>query len=74
VQVRLADVRVAGRLEPRHRLGRPRGHVLGKQDRPVGGNEPGGVEEVLDRERNPLADALRPSEEDSLEVGQKTAR
>jgi hypothetical protein len=48
--------------------------VLGEQDRAVGRDESGGVEEVLDRERNPLADALRPSEEDSLEVGQKTAR
>jgi hypothetical protein len=72
VEIRLADVRVADSLEPRHRLGRPRGHVVGEQDRPVGRDQAGGVEEVLDRERNPLADAFRPGEEDPL--GQKTAR
>jgi len=34
--------------------------VLGEQDRAVGRDEPGRVEEVLDGERDPVADLLRP--------------
>ena len=74
VQVGLADVRVAGRLEQPHRLGRLARHVLGEQDRAVGGDEPGRVEQVLDRERDPLARLLRAGEEDALGRAQKTAR
>jgi hypothetical protein len=48
--------------------------VVGEQDRAVGRDEPGGVEQVLDRQRNPFADALRPGEEDALELAQSTAR
>jgi hypothetical protein len=69
VQVRLADVRVARRLEPPYRLGRLARDMLGEQDRAVGRDEPGRVEQVLDRERDPLGGRLRPGEED-----QKIAR
>jgi hypothetical protein len=48
--------------------------VVGEQDRAVGGDEPGGVEQVLDRERDPLAGRLRAGEEDALGRAQKTAR
>jgi hypothetical protein len=48
--------------------------VVGEQDRAVGRDESRGVEEVLDRERDSLADALRPGEEDSFGLAQKTAR
>ncbi len=57
VQVRLADVRVAGRLEPLHGLGRLGRDVLGEDRRAVGRRQAGGVEEVLDRERDPLGRA-----------------
>jgi hypothetical protein len=40
--------------------------MLGEQDRAVGRDEPSGVEEVLDRERNPLAGLLGAGEEDPL--------
>jgi len=74
VQVGLADVCVAGRLQPPHRLGRLARHVVGEQDRAVGRDEPGRVEQVLDRERDPLAGRLRAGEEDALRRAQKTAR
>jgi hypothetical protein len=48
--------------------------VVGKEDRAVGRDQSGGVEKVLDRERNPLADVLRPREEDSFVFDQKTAK
>jgi len=48
--------------------------VVGKEDRAVGRDQSGGVEEVLDRELNPLADVLRPREEDSFGLAQSTAR
>jgi len=48
--------------------------VVGEQDRAVGRDQSGGVEQVLDRERNPLADVLRPCEEDSFGFDQNTAR
>jgi hypothetical protein len=48
VQVRLADVGVAGALEPRDRLGRCVRDVLSEQDRPVGRRQAGGVEQVFD--------------------------
>jgi hypothetical protein len=48
--------------------------MVGEQDRPVRRREPGGVEKVLDRERNPLTDALRAGEEDPLGLAQKIAR
>ncbi len=50
VQVRLADVRVSGRLEPPHRLGRLRRHVVGEHGRAVRRPHARRVEEVLDRE------------------------
>ena len=65
VQVRLAHVRVAGRLEPGHGLGAALGHVVGEQDRAVGRRQPGGVEQVLDRERDSLGDLLWAGKEDS---------
>jgi hypothetical protein len=74
VQVRLPDVRVAGRLEQPHRLGRLGGHMLGEQDRAVGRDEAGRVEQVFDGEPDSLAGRLRPGEEDPVEDGQKTAR
>jgi hypothetical protein len=74
VQVGLADVRVAGRLETPYRLRGLTWHVLGEQDRAVGGDEPCRVEQVLDRERDPLARLLRAGEEDALGRTQKTAR
>jgi hypothetical protein len=48
--------------------------VLCEQDRAVGGHEPGRVEQVLDRERDPLARLVRAGEEDALGRAQKTAR
>jgi hypothetical protein len=48
--------------------------VLGEQDRAVGRDEARGVEEILDRERNPLAGLLRAGEEDSFELVQESAR
>jgi hypothetical protein len=69
VQVGLADVRVPGRLEPPDRLRRLARDVLGEQDRAVGRDEPGGVEKILNRERDPFGRRLRPGEED-----QKIAR
>ena len=74
VQVGLADVRIAGRLQPPHRLGCLARDVVGEQDRAVGRDEPGRVEQVLDRERDPLAGLLRAGEEDALGCAQKIAR
>jgi hypothetical protein len=74
VQVGLAHVRVPGRLEPPHRLGGLARDVLGEQDRPVGRDEPGRVEEILDRERDPLAGLRRAGEEDAFGRAQKAAR
>jgi len=48
--------------------------VLGEQDRAVRRDEAGGVEQVFDGKPDPLAGRLRPGEEDSFELGQKTAR
>jgi hypothetical protein len=48
--------------------------VLGEEDRAVGRDEAGGVEEVLDRERDSVADLLRPREEDAFELAQSSAR
>jgi hypothetical protein len=48
--------------------------VLGEQDRAVGRDEARGVEEILDRERNPLAGVLRAGEEDFFELAQESAR
>jgi hypothetical protein len=48
--------------------------VLGEQDRAVGRDEARGVEEILDRERNPLAGLLRAGEEDPFELAQESAR
>jgi hypothetical protein len=64
VQVGLAYVPVPGRLEPPYRLGRLARDVRGEQDRAVGRDEPGGVEQVLDRQRDPLGRRLRAGEED----------
>jgi hypothetical protein len=43
--------------------------VLGEEDRTVGRDETGGVEEVLDRERDPGADNVGPSKEDPFALG-----
>ena len=59
VQVRLADVRVAGRLEPADGFGRLGGHVVGEDRRAVRRRQPGGVEEILDRERDAVRRRLR---------------
>jgi hypothetical protein len=64
VQVRLADVHVARRFEPQHRLGGRRRDVVGEDRRAVRRGQAGGVEEILDGERDPLARPLRPSEKD----------
>jgi hypothetical protein len=72
VQVRLADVRVAGGLQTPDGLGGLSRYVLGEQDRAVGRDEVGGVEEVLNSERYPLAGLLGSSEKDPL--AQESAR
>ena len=65
VQVRLAGDRVAGVLEQAHgRRGR-RGHVAGEDRRAVRRLEPGRVEEILDRDRDPGRRGLGPGEEDA---------
>ena len=78
VQVRLADVRVAGRLEPPHRLGGLRRDVLGEDRRAVRRRQAGGVEEVLDGERDPARRARRAARGRSRagrpELTQSTAR
>jgi hypothetical protein len=43
--------------------------VLGEENRPVGGDEPGGVEEVLDSERDASTWSLRPGEKNTFELG-----
>jgi hypothetical protein len=48
--------------------------MLGEQDRAVGRDEAGRVEQVFDGEPDSLAGRLRPGEEDPVEDGQKTAR
>ena len=64
VQIRLADVRVAGLLEQPHRGRRLAGHVPGEDRRAVGRLEPGRVEEILDGEPDPGRRWVRPGEED----------
>jgi hypothetical protein len=54
VKVRLADNRVAGRLQPRDRLGGAVRDVVGEDGRAIGRPEAGSVEEVLDREGDPV--------------------
>jgi hypothetical protein len=54
VKVRLADNRVAGRLQPRDRLGGAVRDVVGEDGRAVSRREAVGVEEILDRERDPV--------------------
>jgi hypothetical protein len=53
VQVRLADVRIAGRLEQPHRVRRLGRHVIREDGRAVGRADTGRVEEILDREPDP---------------------
>jgi hypothetical protein len=49
--------------------------VVGEHDRAVRRRQPGGVEEILDRERNAvLRDRVRSREEDAVEIGQAIAR
>jgi hypothetical protein len=48
VEVRLSDVDVARALQPEDGLGRVSRDVVGKDRRPVGRGQAGGVEEVLD--------------------------
>jgi hypothetical protein len=74
VQVGLADVDVARVLQQAHGRGGLGRYVLGEEDRAVGRDEPGRVEEVLDGERDPVADLLGPREEDALGLAQSTAR
>ena len=69
VQVGLADVGVARCFEPPDRLRGLTRHVLREENRPVGGDEPGGVEEVLNSERDASTWSLRPGEEDTFELG-----
>jgi hypothetical protein len=74
VQVRLADVRVAGGLEPDDGLGGAVGDVVGEDDRPVGRDEPGRVEEVLDREPDSERWLGGPCEKDPVGRRQSSAR
>jgi len=77
VQVRLADVEVAGSLEPADGLSGLLRDVVGEEDRAVGGDERGGVEEVLDRQALALGrvlGALGPREEDAVWSRQSKAR
>jgi len=69
VEIRLADVDIARSLEPLHSLRAVGRNVLGEEDRAIGRDEAGGVEEILDRERDAYAGILRPCEKDPLELG-----
>ena len=53
MQVRLADVHVAGRLQPDDRLGGTLRHMVGEEDRTVGGAQTRRVEKVLTARRMP---------------------
>ena len=64
MQVRLADVHVSSALEPGDRLGSAFRHLVGEDDRAVGGAQTGRVEEVLHGQRDALADPLRPGQKD----------
>ncbi len=65
VEVGLSDVRVAGALQANDDLGAPVWDVIGEEDRPVSRRQAGGVEEVLDRNRDAIRRGrLRPREED----------
>jgi hypothetical protein len=66
VQVRLAHVHVARRLEPCNRRRRLRRHVVAEDRRAVGGAYAGGVEEILHRQCHPGACRLQLGYEDAL--------
>ena len=66
VQVRLADVHVPGRFQAADRLRGLGRHVFDEDRRPVRGHEPGGVEEILDGEADPLAVVRWAREEDPV--------
>ena len=68
VQVRLADVHVAGLLEQRDRGRGSGGDVLGEEDRAVGRRQTLGVEEILDGQANALRRGLRLREEDPVRL------
>jgi hypothetical protein len=74
VEVGFADVDVTRGLEADDGLGASLGHVVGEDDRPVGRGQPGGVEEVLDGERDALRRLVGPGEEDPGRLAQSTAR
>ena len=64
MKVRLADVRVPGRLEPSDRLSSAVWQVVGEQDRAVGRAQTGRIEQVLHGQADALGDLLRPGQED----------
>ncbi len=69
VQVGFADVDPARRLGAAHGLRAYRRHVVGEQDGAVGRDQPGRVEQILDREPPPFGDLVRSrrsSEEDPV--------
>ena len=58
VQVRLAEDGIAGALEARHGIRRPRGHVLLEDRRAIGRDQPRRVEEILDAQPDSLPDLV----------------
>jgi hypothetical protein len=75
VQVRLADVREARRLEPRDGLRRTDRDVVGEDRRAVRRRQPGRVEQILDGERDACGRRrVGPGEKDALYAGAENSR
>src|SRR5207247_1237106 len=68
VQVRLADVHVPRRFQPLHGGRGAIRHVVAKDRRPVGGADPGSVEDVLDGESGARWRILDDGDEDVFEA------
>jgi hypothetical protein len=69
VQVRLPNVAVPGGFEQPHRLGALRRHVLGENSRAVGRANACRVEEILDRQPDPVARRQLRDEDPALGQG-----
>src|SRR5207249_6024972 len=67
VQIRLADVGIARRLEPLDRGCRLRGNVIDEDRRAVRRREPRRVEQILDGQRDAGARRLRARQKDPIE-------